>query len=86
MGDVCKELKAVVVSGVLTGLLVWGARLGMEGMIGSRTLGAQMLTVFVPLLLGGSVYAMVTYRLNVRMARDIWDLAKPKLDKWRGIG
>lgn len=86
LGDVCKELRAVVASGVLTGLLVWGARLGMEGMIGSRTLGAQMLTVFIPLLLGGSVYVVVTYRLNVRMARDIWDLAKPKLDKWHGIG
>ena len=86
LGDVCKELRAVIAIGVLTGLLVWGAYLGMEGLIGSRTLGAQMLTVFVPLLLGGSVYAAVTYRLNVKMARDIWDLVKHKLDKWRGIG
>lgn len=86
LGDVGRELRTVVASGILTGLLVWGARLGMEGMVGSRTLVAQMLTVFVPLFLGGSVYAAVTYRLKVKMARDIWDLAKPKLDKWRGIG
>lgn len=85
LGDLCKELRTVIASGVLAGLLVWGAHLWMEGLIGNQTLGARILTVFVPLILGGSVYAAVTYRLNVKMAKDIWNLAKPKLDKWLGM-
>lgn len=84
--DLCKELRAVLACGVLSGLLVWETHLWMEVWIGHQTLGSRMLTVFIPLILGAIVYATATYWLNVKTARDIWNLAKPKLDKWLGIG
>ena len=79
--DMYRSLNSMVAACVLAGLVTWGCNALLDGWLGHNGVINRLLVVFVPLTLGGGVYAVTTYWLKVKAAQDIVALLKSRLDK-----
>jgi len=79
--DMYRPLNSMVAACALAGLVTWGCHALLDGWLGHDGVMNRLLVVFVPLTLGGSVYAVTTYWLKVKAAEDIVALLKSRLDK-----
>ncbi|MBT5707895.1 MAG: murein biosynthesis integral membrane protein MurJ, partial [Verrucomicrobia bacterium] len=66
--DMYRSLNSMVAACVLAGLVTWGCNALLDGWLGHNGVINRLLVVFVPLTLGGGVYAVTTYWLKVKAA------------------
>jgi putative peptidoglycan lipid II flippase len=67
-------LAAAVMAG-----LAWLAAVGLEGLVGTRGLGAQLATGLVPVVAGVGLYVLLTHALRVGEAEVVWRMVRDRL-------
>jgi putative peptidoglycan lipid II flippase len=63
------------------GLAAWGSARGLERLLGSGDLSAQLVVGLVPVLVGVAVYALLTRWLGVGEADALWELTRQRLGR-----
>lgn len=71
----------VLGSGVLAAVATWGVWKFIVGLVETPSLWTQLVEVFVPLIVGTSLYGLITFWAGVPAAKDIVNLLQQKLDK-----
>jgi len=71
----------VLVSGILAAFITWATWKYIVSLVETPKLWTQLVEVFVPLIIGTSLYGLITYWAGVPAAKDIAKLLQQKLDK-----
>jgi fluoride ion exporter CrcB/FEX len=71
----------VLGSGTLAAFITWATWKYIVSLVETPKLWTQLVEVFVPLIIGTSLYGLITYWAGVPAAKDIAKLLQQKLDK-----
>ncbi len=61
------------------GGLAWLSAAGLERLVGTRGLGAQLATGLVPVVAGVGLYVLLTHALRVGEAEVVWRMVRDRL-------
>jgi len=72
--DTFRPIARMGLAAAAMGGLAWLSATGLERLVGTRGLGAQLVTGLVPVLVGGGLYALLTRALRVGEAEVLWHM------------
>ena len=74
-----RPIARMALAALVMGALAWLAAAGLGHVVGTRGLGAQLVTGLVPVALGALVYFLLTRAMRVGEAEVLWHMAQDRL-------
>jgi putative peptidoglycan lipid II flippase len=74
-----RPIARMATAAAIMGGLAWLAAAGLEGLVGTRGLGAQLLTGLVPVVAGTLLYVLLTHALGVAEADVLWRMVRERV-------
>jgi peptidoglycan biosynthesis protein MviN/MurJ (putative lipid II flippase) len=74
-----RPIARMALAAAAMGVLAWLCAAGLERLVGTRGLPAQLVTGLVPVVVGFGVYALLTRALRVGEAEMLWRMVRDRL-------
>jgi peptidoglycan biosynthesis protein MviN/MurJ (putative lipid II flippase) len=74
-----RPIARMALAAAAMGGLAWLSAAGLERLVGTRGLGAQLATGLVPVVAGVGLYVLLTHALRVGEADVVWRIVRDRL-------